>query len=381
MDWQKHRLIVMGVAALAMVGLTWWAIDTGTGDTEVSEDDAAATPTIPEVDRDEITELEIHIPADEDDDVEALTIRLVKGDDGWRLEEPVQAAASITAVNTALDKISDLEVTGRAASNDRFHERLEVAEANGIRVIARVDGETAIDVWIGAYQGGNTMVRQEGSDTVLTVRGSIKFAFNKRIRDWRNRTITELTANEVTEVEFTNENGHFTFTKNDDGWEQSIPDPVEGEDPVAPIEELDGGRVQTLVSGLARLRAASFGAPDVTAEDAGLGEGAAHVRLVSADGDDEVVTRLTVGNELDDGQRYVMIGGSDTIYVVSRFMSDRLLPNAESFQQAAESETPTPPPSGMPGMPGMPGGAGAGQIPPEIMQQIQQQLQAQGAGE
>lgn len=118
----------------------------------------------------------------------------------------------------------------------------------------------------------------------------------------------------------------------------------------------------------------------MSAEEAGLGEGAATVRMVSGEGDDAVTVNLRVGNEGEDGQRYVQRQGDDTIYVVSRFMADRLIPSVEAFQPGEEPEGEEPPtPHGMPGggPPGMPGG---GQIPPEIMQQIQQQLQAQGAG-
>jgi len=391
MDWQRYRTVIMGVVALALVGATWWAISTQTGDTPEAADDGEA-PALPEFERDDITELEIHLPADEDGDREALTVRLVKGDDdAWRLEEPVQAAASSTAVGTALDKISTLELRGRAATSDTHHARLEVDAAHGIRVIARNGSETLIDGWIGAYQAGNTMLRLEGSDEVLMVDGSIKFAFNKRTRDWRDRAILELTAADVTRVELANDNGAWTF-------EQRAPEPAEGEEPAedaepewaqvlpegdtgegeetAAIPEFDPSKVRTLVSSLARLRAADFG--DVSPAEAGFGEGAARVVLTTGDRTET----LLVGGEVEEGQRYVMREGHDTIYVVSRFMADRLLPDVEAFQPGAEPAAPPPggPHGGMP--PGMPGGGGpgAGQIPPEVMQQIQRQLQAQGAG-
>lgn len=385
MDWQKHRLIVMGVVALLMVGATWWALDSRTGDTEVSEENAA--PTLPEIERDDLTDVEIRLPGNEEENLEAVTIHLVKDGETWRLSEPVEAPASATAVSTVLDKIASLELIGRAARSAQHHERLEVAESNGIRVTARAGSETAIDFWVGAYQSGNTMLRIEGEDEVLMVRGSIKFAFNKRPRDWRDRTISELTVAEVHEVEFSNENGHWTFQKgegDDAVWAQQIPEPAEGEEPVAPIEEFQEARVTTMVSSLARLRAAGFAEPDVDAAAAGFGEGAAMVRLVSGTGDDAETLILRVGNEAAEGQRYVQRDGDETIFLVSRFMAERLLPNTEGFQPGAEPEAPpTPPPGmGMPGMPGMPGGGGpgGGQIPPELMQQIQRQLQAQGQG-
>ena len=379
MDWQRHRAIIMSVVALVLVGATYWAVTSQTGDTEVDDGDA---PSLPDVERSSITELEIHLPANEDEDLEAITVTLVKDGEDWRLREP-DAPASTSAINTALDKISSLDLAGQAASRAEHHERLEVDEAHGLRVIARSGSETLIDLWLGGYRSGNTLVRLEGHDEVLMVRGSIKFAFNKRVRDWRERAIVQLTAGDVHEIQFTNTNGDWTFTKNEETWTQQLPEapegeePAEGEAPAGAIENFDAGRVRTAVASLARLRAADFAEPGA---DTGLDSGYAIVRMVAGEGDDETTTVLHIGGEADEGQRYVQVVGNETVFLVSRFMADRLVPDVESFQPSDEPETPPPPSGGMPGMPGMPPGGPGGQISPEIMQQIQRQLQAQGAG-
>ncbi|MBX3268763.1 MAG: DUF4340 domain-containing protein [Sandaracinaceae bacterium] len=371
----------MTVVAVVLVGAVWWAVRSRTGDTPVDEA-AESASALPEVTREDITELEIRLPGNEEDGTEVETVRLVRGEgDVWRLAAPVEAVASESAVSTALDKISTLEIAGRAATRSEHHARLEVDAAHGVRVIARQGATTLIDVWIGAYRSGNTMVRQEGQDVVLMARGSIKFAFNKRTADWRNRAIAELTVADVREVEFRNANGHWSFTRTEDTWAERVPEPAEGESPRAPIENFDQSRLRTALSTLARLRAAGFA--DVTAEAAGLGEDAAIVRMVAGEGDATETVVLRVGNEAEDGQRYVSREGDATIYLVSRFNAERLIPTVEAFQPSTDPE-----PAGdahgdhghgggMPGMPGMPGG-GEGQIPPEIMRQIQEQLRNQG---
>ena len=372
MDWKQNRLYIMAGVAALMIGVTWWAVTSQTGDTEVEE---GTDPTLPEIEREEITALEIHLPASEDD--EAVTIRLVKDGEDWRLAAPVEAAASSTAISTALDKLTDLEVVGRAASQAAHHERLEVDEAHGIRVIATTGDDTAVDMWVGAYQTGNTMVRLEGSDEVLMVRGSIKFAFNKRPRDWRDRAILELTAAEVHEVEFTNSNGHWLFRKGGeaaaggegdegeggegegdegegdegegdegegdegegdaDAWREILLEPAEGEEPPTPIENFEAAKVRTMVSSLARLRASDFGGADDTPASVGC-DGSARVRMVSGEGDAEQTINLVVGNEQGEGNRYVMLEGDETIYVVSRFMAERLFPTVESFQPGTRAK-------------------------------------------
>jgi hypothetical protein len=418
MDWKSSRLFIMGGVALALLGLTSWAVSTRTGDTEIVEEE----PTLPELERDAITALEIQLPASEDD--EAVTVRLAREGEDWRLMEPVEAAASSTAVSTALDKLTDLDVVGRAAREAQHHERLEVDEASGIRVIATTGGDSpALDMWVGAYRSGNTMVRVEGSDEVLMVQGSIKFAFNKRPRDWRDRGILQLTAAEVQEVEFQNERGHWLFRKGDDEgdddegegaanetaegeapaegegdddaeddtddeWRQVVLEEApEGREPTGPVENFEPAKVRTIVSSLARLRASDFAAPDATPESLGL-DGSARVRMVTGEGEDAQTVVIRVGDEHEEGNRYVMVDGDDTIYVVSRFMAERLLVDEESFQPGDPEPAAGGPPGGMPGMPGgmpgMPGhgggGPGGGQIPPEVMRQLQQQLQAEQAG-
>lgn len=363
---KRYRLVIGAIAVLAMAGLAIWAIRGESGDTEVAE---AETPELPEIERDAITEVEIRRPEEE-------PIRLVKSGETWRLAAPIEAPAAQTSVDTLLDKLADLEVAGIASAHARFHERFEVDEAHGVHVIARAGSEEVIDFWIGGARGGNSMVRLDGEEQTLLVEGQIKFAFNKPAQDFRDRAIVELEADDLQEATFTNTNGTFHFRKSGEAWEQVLDPAAEGAAPPAPIERFAPTKVGTTVAGLARLRASSFGAADVTAESAGLGEAAPRVVLVSGEGESAQTITLRVGNEVDAGSRYVMREGNDTIFVVSSFMATRLLPNAEAFQEAepgAEPEEPAAPPPGMP-----PGGGG--QIPPELMQQIQRQLQQQQAG-
>jgi hypothetical protein len=368
---KRFRVLIAIVVVLGLGAVAWYAFKSKTGDSPAEEGQAA--PELPEIEQDELTEITIERPEDD------APVRLVKSGETWRLAAPVDAPAARTNVDTLLEKLGGLELEGVAAQSARQHERLEVDAEHGVHVIARAGSEEVIDLWIGAFRGGNTMVRLDGSDDVLMVRGSIKFAFNRAANEWRDRAIVELEANSGREVTFANTNGTFRFRKNGENWEQVLEPAAEGEDPPAGIENFDATKVRTAVSMAERLRASDFAAPDVTRESAGLGEGAARVTLVSGEGDAAQTTVIVIGNEVENGTRYAMREGSDTIYVIARSNAERLIPNAEAFQQSDEPEEPAEPPPGMPGgMPGMPPGGGGGQIPPELMEQIQRQLQQQG---
>lgn len=400
MDWQKNRLPIAGLLLIVVGGLAFWAWRSRTGDTVVRETGAE----LPDLERDQIASLEITRPESDQ------AIRLERRDDTWFVTQPLEVPADQSAVSTALDKLDELALVGTAASNPSFHERLEVDPEHGVRVVARDEGgDTLIDMWLGAFRAGNTMVRLEGDERVLSVRGSIKFAFNKELRDWRDRSIVALEADDVREVAWTGPNGTFRFTRPAGEGEDAQPgewQPAEVsyvETPAAPETppgrrappppqpqtrtEIDGfqpSKVRSMVASLARMRAADFAAPDVTPEAAGIGPESPRVTLTvpAAEGQEQPRSATVVlGNEVDAERhdRYAMLEGAPTIYVISRFLGERVSPTATSFTESAPAAPAGEGAEAEPGMP-MPGGEGGGQLPPEIMEQIRRQLEQQGLG-
>lgn len=396
MDWQKNRLTIGLVALLAIGGAAIWAVQTRTGDTPVATGGASTIDGFPaDLERDDVTSIEITRP-------EEPTVRLSRGEHGWRVAAPVDARADQTSVDSALDKLAELELESVAARSAAHHEALEVDAAHGIHVVARNGDEVLADLWVGTTRSGNTAVRLDGQDVVGMVDGSIRFAFSRDLKDWRDRGIVDLEADQVREVAWVGPNGTFRFTRPmsapAEGAEPAEPTPgdwtqtevsyvptVEATDggvapsappPVTTIEGFQPSKVRTMVSTLARLRAADFAAADVTPAAAGLSDASARVTLTLADGQ---VTVLRLGNAVPDAtdQFYAAHDGDDTIFVVSRYHSVRLSPTVTEFEASAAPAA-AEPPAGMPELDFGGGGPGGGEIPPEIMRQIQQQLQQQG---
>ena len=126
--------------------------------------------------------------------------------------EPTDAAADQEAVTSALDKLADLEVTGVAATKAENHARLEVDDKQGYARDRQARRQAALDAFIGTYQSGNSMLRVR-ADHVATVRGSIRYVFNKFPREWRDRIITKVEPKDVQQIVFDNKNGHFEFVR------------------------------------------------------------------------------------------------------------------------------------------------------------------------
>lgn len=413
----NKKLIGAAVTFLALLGIAIyvvWERD------KSNEEVVAETPELPAIEQDAITALVITRPAEEEG-AEPVPIRMEKQGDAWRVVSPVDAEADQSAIDTALEKLAELEVTGLAAENASSHETLQVDAGNGIKVEVFAGSDSVAALWVGAFRSRSTMVRVDGQDQVVTVRGSIRYAFNKELKDWRNRRVLDEDPADVVAVRFQSDNGVFDFARNaSEEWEQREPEGVELAEPYAPIERFGPTKVQSVVASVARLRAVNFAAEGVDASAAGFDTPSGVVTLTieerpeeeSADeeGDSEGDSEgeeAEEGEEADEatpaaaGERrtivlevgaqvgeerefYLRRRGGETLYVVSQYIADRVRPNPEDLQApepgSEEAATPMMPP-GMPGLgglggPGGPSGPGGG-IPPELMQKIQQQLQQQ----
>ena len=300
---------------------------------------------LPKVEKDAVDRLEVSAP-------EKTPVTIVKDGEseaGWKLIAPVEAMAAKTAIDTALGKLEELEMTAVAATKKENHERLEVTKEKGIHVLAKQGDKVVADIWVGAYRSGNTMVRKEGEDPVAAVKGSIRFAFDKDVKEWRDRTITDLAEADIGAVTLENEKGTLRFEKDGEAYKQA-----EGQ---KPIPEFDAAKVKSLVGTAAHLRAVDFGKPDVTLASAGVDDACKTKVFLELAGDaGQSQVALYVGNQVD-GNYYLRREGDDVLYQVSSFMGGRLAQGPDDFKK-------DPPPEGNPAAAAapMPGGPGQPQM-------------------
>jgi hypothetical protein len=347
---KNNRLII---ALVVLVGVGALAINAARSRqaTTTLEKPAEKLPTVK---KDEVTTVEIVQPG-------KPAIVLTKKNAVWEVTAPVTAKADTSSVDAVLDKLESLDVSGVAATRKENHAKLQVDADKAIRVKAKKDDKVLADLYIGASKAGNTMVRAEGSDSVLSVRGSMRYAFDKDLKMFRDRVITDLETDTLSAIVFESPKGKFRFEKQDKAWTQAA-----GQ---KPIKDFADSKVQSAASTLARLRAADFAEPSFTPAEAGLTPPQAKVTFSRPDSE-PVVLELgaEVGNE-----RYLKKSDSDVIYRVSKFNADRMLADAASFAIDPKEAKKDAPSAAAPMMPGM-GGEGMNQLPPELMQQLQQQM-------
>lgn len=360
----KSRLII-ALAILLGLGAAV-VVTTRSRESKTTLDKPAAT--LPVVKKEEVTQLEIQKPGQP-------PIVLQKQADKWTLSAPLSAQADQTAVDNALDKLAELKVSGVAATRKENHARLEVDAEHGLRVRAKAADKPLIDLYIGAGKSGGTLVRAEGQEPVLSVSGSIRYAFDKEVKDFRDREITEVPSADLVGLSLSSSKGTFKFERpaNDGAvWAQA-----KGEKPIA---KLDPEQVESLANSAAHLRAVDFAAPGEADATTGLATPDAKVSLTKKDGS---VVELSIGKPHSAGQdSFVRVGGKETVFRVAKYSIDRLTPDAKALEKVDKPPQAAGPQGMPPGMEmmGGPGGPGGGQITPEMMEQIQRQLAAQGGG-
>lgn len=356
---KEKRLTVAVVALAVLLALTAWAITMRQSELA---DDAQPEGKLPKISAQALDEIEIRRPGN------ASHVRLAKVNGAWSITAPLQAEADAKAVEMAIEKLTDLTVAAVAATETSSHKVLEVDDAQAIRVIAKGKGKTLADLLIGASRGGNTMVREAGKKQVLAVAGAIKWSFNKELKDWRNRKVIDVKPEEITEVTYKSKNGSFHLIKKDGNWALGPGS--------KPIKKFSSTQAANLVSSLATLSAANFADPNVTEAAAGLTDKSAAtvvVQVAAANKQPQSIT-LRVGRATPtDPSQFYLKASKDIIYIVGKYLADRLTPKPVDFQEPEKKEGDTPP-----AMPQAPGGpAGANQLPPEVLQQLQQQMRQQ----
>jgi hypothetical protein len=350
MDWRKNRIAIGAVVFVALLGLTLWSVNRGNR----APSSASEVPTI-EIDKDAITSLEITRPGGD-----AVVLSSVDG--AWRVTAPLDAEADQGNVDAALNRLADLQLARIVATRTDNYARLQVDDANAVEVVAKAGDETLAALSVGKYADGMTMLRLDDRVEVFGASGSLRYAFDRELKAWRNRRVVTEEAETVQSIRFESPNGTFAFDRAGEEWT-----PAEGQDALG---ELDPKKVAGYVSTAARLTASGFAPEDVSEARAGLTEPNATVTMTFAEGADPIVLELGDATE-EQGEVYLRRQGNPTVYAVSEYLASRLQPDGKAFEKVDAPE------AAPPAMPAMPQGQGQPQLPPEVMRQLQEQIRAQ----
>jgi hypothetical protein len=408
----KNRLLL---AAVVVILLTLGVFLLVPGRRETTTEYTRPTP-LAKIDTGAVTKIVLEHVVGEGDKAAKQRVVLIRGEgEGdseptWSLDEPVKAAANKTSVDTLLKRLEELEVTDVATESAGSHADLEVTAEKGITVEVYAGSSRVASFILGKYASGSTMLRLPEQDVVYRTRGSLRYAFGKSASDWRDKTIFDFDREQISHIAFQNENGTFAFARDsasknvdwtiesvdavapaheeadeegdggpskatDGGPSKAAPTKVEPPARVTTIEGFDPAKVTGIVTTLAKLKATDF-LDRAEGVDTGLDAPTApRVTFKVGTGDAAKTYTIIVGREAEERSAYARRSDQDQIFLLTKYMSDRLSPGVENFQKRAPAKAGGTASGPEPDLDALGGGLGGGnKLPPELMKQLQQQM-------
>ncbi len=262
----------------------------------------------------EITKLEITTQKDE-------RTTLEKRGDRWMITSPGEWPADPAMVKGLTDGLEKLGFGDVVTSKADKHAEMGVAESGSVRVKVTTAGG-ATEFLLGQTMSGFTMFRLAGKDEVWQADRLFPYAANKAPKEWRDHAVLDGDAKSFEKLTVEVPAGaRIELARDDKTWKLTS---STGDAP-KPGEPFDASMPNTIATGLAGLRAIDF-SDGKTPKDAGLEP----PRLVvSVQGKGKQSLEIG-GAQADD--IFVRKAGEPTIYLVKKYMLDRVLYRPVDFR-------------------------------------------------
>jgi hypothetical protein len=315
------------------------------------------TISVPKDDTEKITKLEITSPS-KDDKTKSTTVVLEKKGDDWMVVKPVEAKGNTSNVRSLLDNLKELKLKEVIDRGTASYDNYEVSDAKGVHVMAWKGADKTTDLYFGKSGSRGQMARVGGKDGVFIAEKYSSYLYTREVKNWRELGILKFEDANAIQVEVTNKNGLFSFSKNGEKWASSYTK----RDKDGKLEKksekewktFEENKVKDLLRAYKGLSAEDFAEEkaDTGLDKADENGGVVHIKLKDNAGE----ITVKVGKAAKGTSRYaIKDGGDGTVYTVSSWAADWATAASTKFEKGADDKK--APPGGMPpGMPGMPPG-------------------------
>lgn len=271
----------------------------------------------------DLAEKKLHVLDFDREKINALTIsnnetriELRKHDGQWFLEAPVKDRADSLAVDQLLTSAEmmrkDAELPGTGTDKGNVKEfglgkpsvslKLE-GDAHPVEVLFGKD--SAIE--------GKIYVRLEGSNTSYVVNNDLRNQVVKKVDDFRDRKLTELTAAQVNKVTLKTAAGEIELEKTQGHWQINKPLKARGDD-----QKIADAIAQVVTS-----RIESF-ATETAGEKSGLNEPRGIISFFAEGADKPVVVQIGASSETEKDKTYVKLSTRESLFLVSKKIDEML---------------------------------------------------------
>ncbi|OQY27062.1 MAG: hypothetical protein B6244_11705 [Candidatus Cloacimonetes bacterium 4572_55] len=258
----------------------------------------------------------------------------------WYLTKPIEYPANLTNVEMILGKISSTKVMAQISSNPEKQSQFRV-DSTGVSLKIYEEDDLKVDIIVGkAGRGGLTYIRPPSAQEVYSVDNLPSYMLNRRVKDWRDMTITKFEKEELQSLKLVQGDEEIALTRrpgDPDAWDLIR----SGDDQVYYAKK---ARMDQIVNGLWKFNAQDFkDAPD-SAAVAKFSEPDSTVTVALMDN-----TQWTLHFEREDakGNRYLVKRedkGDGVYFMTNKGVIKNLFPLFNDLKEE-------PPPEQGPGLP------------------------------
>lgn len=330
---QTEKKIYVGIGVLVVLaGLIYWQLKRSTREAAIHSDvsalSSATSGAWPEIklsseDADKVTKIRIR-------QAEKPEVTIAKRDDKWWVQTPIAAPANSSYVKQLLDNTKELKI--KDVINDtpdapKVYKDYQIDDDKALHAEAWKGDDKIFDVFFGKSGTRGQMARLASKPSVWVVSGYSSYQFTREVKDWRNKEVLKFEDANVVSVAIRNEDGEFSFTKNDDKWSATYKK--------KPLERFDPEKIKNLLSSYKNLNADDF-ADDKPDSDTGLDKPTATVSIKLKDNAGDMA--LAFGKTSTGSNRYARKHGEKTIYVVGSWVADWAVAKPDKFQKPEDKD-------------------------------------------
>ncbi|RPH95437.1 DUF4340 domain-containing protein [candidate division KSB1 bacterium] len=260
----------------------------------------------------------------------ADTVEMRKEGEQWTVTYPLKYPAAQKTVTAAVGKFREMEKLTLITKNTSRHGEFQVDDALGVKVTVG-QGKKTTTIYIGRSgpTGQTSYARADGTNDVWEIGGSQSATFKRKVKDWRDKTITELNQADFRKIVLEYPDHKITLTLNDSLWDVDA-----GKEKFVGTKDLVG----RLTGMLSRMSGVDFA--DTLAPNA-FNASVFHLQAELNDG--QSVDLRLIPKDPEGNQFFLRKAGAQADYVIYKSTAGALMKKAEDFREKPETASPDSP--------------------------------------
>lgn len=309
----RFKITLTLVAILIILGITAYLFERG----EVREQQGASPKAVifPVFKTDQAAAIEIK--------TRGKTVSLVKQENWMVALNEGSYPADKGEVENIFKTVNNMQRESIVSTDPNKYPVFELDPVNGAEVkISRSDHTLLAHFFVGKNGPDliSTYIRIGGEKDVLLLSGMIKPAFDKELKDWRDKTILNLKVEDIVKIDTISPKKKVSLKKDAKGnWEMVEPEKAKVKKDV----------IEGMVNTLATLKAYDFeDGADLKA--CGLTSPPTKIQITMKDNS---TLSLLIGKEKDSSKRYVKREDNPTVFLVQNFDLGPILKDASELEE------------------------------------------------